>query len=65
MDYYRFEAKAGQEVGVRIQPVAKAKLDVVLQLIDADGRLLTESKNGLLGFTSHEDWILRSRRPRS
>ena len=50
VDYYRFEAKAGQEVGVRIQPVAKAKLDVVLQLIDADGRMLTESKNGLLGL---------------
>ncbi|HTU16436.1 MAG TPA: c-type cytochrome domain-containing protein [Gemmataceae bacterium] len=51
VDYYRFEAKAGQEVGVRIEPSAKAKLDVVLQLIDADGRILTESTNGLLGYT--------------
>ncbi len=50
VDYYRFEAKAGQEIGVQIQPVAKAKLDVVLQLIDADGRILTESTKGLLGF---------------
>ncbi|HTU24802.1 MAG TPA: c-type cytochrome domain-containing protein, partial [Pirellulales bacterium] len=51
VDFYRFEAKAGQEVGVRIQPLAKAKLDVVLKLIDADGRTLTESTNGLLGCT--------------
>jgi hypothetical protein len=51
VDYYRFEAKAGQEVGVQIQPLAGAKLDVVLQLIDADGRMLTESTNGLLGYT--------------
>ncbi|MGH7222351.1 MAG: hypothetical protein ACRELF_03920, partial [Gemmataceae bacterium] len=51
VDYYRFAVKDGQEVGARIQPVAKAKLDVVLQLLDADGRMLTESKNSLLGFT--------------
>jgi mono/diheme cytochrome c family protein len=50
VDYYRFAAKAGQEVGVRIEPAAKAKLDVVLQLIDADGHVLTESSNGLLGY---------------
>jgi WD40 repeat protein len=51
VDYYRFEAKAGQEVGVWIEPAAGAKLDVVVQLMDTDGRLLTESKNGLLGYT--------------
>ena len=51
VDYYRFEAKAGQEIGVQIQPADKAKLDVVLQLIDAEGRILTESTNGLLGYT--------------
>jgi cytochrome c/WD40 domain-containing protein len=51
VDYYRFEAKAGQEIGVEVKPLAKAKLDVVLQLIDADGRILTESTKGLLGYT--------------
>jgi len=51
VDYYRFEAKAGQEIGVQIQPLAQARLDVVLQLIDADGRALTESAQGLLGYT--------------
>jgi WD40 repeat protein len=51
VDYYRFEAKAGQEVGVQVQPVAGAKLETILQLIDDDGRILTESTNGLLGYT--------------
>jgi hypothetical protein len=51
VDYYRFEAKAGQEIGVEIKPIDKAKLDVVLQLIDAEGRILTESTQGLLGYT--------------
>ncbi|HEY7429007.1 MAG TPA: c-type cytochrome domain-containing protein, partial [Gemmataceae bacterium] len=51
VDYYRFEAKAGQEVGVQIQPAAGAKLETILQLTDADGHLLIESTNGLLGYT--------------
>jgi hypothetical protein len=50
VDYYRFKAKAGQEIGAQVQPLAKAKLDVVLQLIDADGRILSESTKGLLGY---------------
>jgi dipeptidyl aminopeptidase/acylaminoacyl peptidase len=50
VDYYRFEAKAGQEVGVQVQPAAAAKLEPVLQVIDADGRVLTESTTGLLGL---------------
>jgi dipeptidyl aminopeptidase/acylaminoacyl peptidase len=51
VDYYRFEAKTSQEIGVRIEPVSKGKLDVVLQLIDDQGRILIESTNGLLGYT--------------
>ncbi len=51
IDYYRFEAKAGQEIGVEIKPIDKAKLDTVLQLIDAEGHILTESTKGLLGYT--------------
>ncbi|HEY7154558.1 MAG TPA: c-type cytochrome domain-containing protein [Gemmataceae bacterium] len=51
VDYYRFEAKAGQEIGVQIQPAEKAKkLETVLQLTDAEGHMLTESTNGLLGY---------------
>lgn len=58
VDYYRFEAKAGQEIGVQIQPVegdvatrSVGTKDVVLQIIDAEGRTVAESANGLLGFT--------------
>ena len=52
VDYYRFEAKAGQEVGVQLLTAAVgSKLEPVLELTDADGRPLDESDNGLLGFT--------------
>ena len=52
MDYYRFEAKAGQEVGVQILTDAiGSKLKPLLELTDADGRPLDESDNGLLGYT--------------
>src|SRR5579883_3098593 len=50
VDYYHFETKPGQEIGVEIKPLDKAKLDAVLQLIDADGRILAESTKGLLGY---------------
>ena len=37
VDYYRFEAKAGQEIGVQVQPSTRgAKLEAILQLIDAE-----------------------------
>ena len=52
VDYYRFEAKAGQEVGVQLLTAAVgSKLEPVLELTDADGRSLAESANGLLGYT--------------
>jgi len=51
VDYYRFFAFMGQEIGVEVKPLDKAKLDGVLQLIDAEGRILTESTKGLLGYS--------------
>jgi hypothetical protein len=52
VDFYRFETKAGQEVGVQVLTGAiGSKLDPVLQLTDASGRVLVESTNGLLGYT--------------
>jgi WD40 repeat protein len=52
VDYYRFEAKAGQEVGVQALTAAVgSKLEPVLVMADGDGRVLAESNNGLLGFT--------------
>lgn len=48
-DYFRFPVKAGQEIGVRAETIGKSGLDPILQWIDADGRVVAESKNGLLG----------------
>jgi WD40 repeat protein len=51
MDYFRFEAKEGQEIGVQVLtgPVG-SRLEPILRLTDASGQLLAESGNGLLGF---------------
>jgi WD40 repeat protein len=51
IDCYRFEAKAGQELGVQVQPAAGAKLSPFLRLTDAVGRTLAESSDGILGYT--------------
>ena len=51
-DYYRFDAKAGQEVGVQMLTAAVgSKLEPVLELTDADGKVVAESASGLLGYT--------------
>jgi mono/diheme cytochrome c family protein len=49
VDFYRFETKAGQEISVQAVLPDKSKLEAILQLTDADGHVLTESANGLLG----------------
>src|SRR5207245_1944018 len=52
VDFYRFEAKAGQELGVQILTSAiGSKVEPVLELADAAGRPLVESTNGVLGYT--------------
>ena len=52
VDYYRFEAKARQEIGVQVLTAAVgSKLEPVLQLTGGDGQVLAESANGLLGYT--------------
>jgi WD40 repeat protein len=51
VDYYRLDAEAGQELGVQV--IANAfgsKLDPVIQVLDAEGQVLAESGNGLLGY---------------
>ncbi len=50
VDFYRFEAGAGQQIGVQVQTTA-AKLDPELRLTDATGQVLAESGNGVLGYT--------------
>jgi hypothetical protein len=53
-DYFRFDLKAGEQLGVQIQTAANdAKIfDPVLLLTDGEGNVLVESSNGLLGFTA-------------
>jgi hypothetical protein len=47
VDFYRFEAKEGQEIGVQ---AVVSKFDPVLVLTDAAGAPLAESANGVLGY---------------
>jgi WD40 repeat protein len=55
-DYFRFQAKAGQEIGAQIlTAVVGSKLEPVLEMTDADGRVLAESSNGLLGYVCPTD----------
>lgn len=48
-DYFRFEAKAGQEMAIQVQPIG-SKLEPMLELTDANGKVLAASANGLLGY---------------
>lgn len=51
VDYFRFEAYAGQEFGVQvITPPKLAAFEPVLEVTDADGRVLVERSNKLLAF---------------
>lgn len=50
-DHFRFAAKAGQQIGVHaLTAVVGSKLDPVLELTDASGRVVASSLNGLLAF---------------
>jgi WD40 repeat protein len=52
VDCFRFEARAGQQIGVQaLTGALGSKLDPVLQLTDAIGQVLGESTSGVLGFT--------------
>jgi WD40 repeat protein len=52
VDYYRFAAKAGQEVGVHLLTAAVgSKLDPVLEMTDSNDRVVAASAQGLLGYT--------------
>jgi WD40 repeat protein len=51
VDYFRFDAKAGQQFGVQVVNPPGSKLEPVLELTDASGTVLAESTNGLLGHT--------------
>jgi hypothetical protein len=51
VDYYKFEARAGQQLGVQaLTSVVGSKLEPVLQLVDMTDRVVAQSNNGLLGY---------------
>lgn len=50
IDFFRFEARAGQEVGVQLT-VVSGMLDAVLTLTGPTGEQLEETMNGVLGHT--------------
>jgi len=52
VDYYRFEAQAGQQIGVQVVAgVTGSKLNPVLTLLDDGDHVLVESNSGFLGYT--------------
>ena len=53
VDFYRFSAQAGQQVGAQavVSAPAGTKIEPVLLLTDAAGNVLAESTNSLLGYT--------------
>ena len=52
IDFFRFDAVAGQQLGVQVQTAAdRGKFDPVVTLVASDGRVLAEGANGLLGYT--------------
>jgi WD40 repeat protein len=55
VDFFRFDAKKGQQLGVQIVTAAVgSKLEPTLQLMDLAGRMLAESGSGHLGYTFAE-----------
>jgi WD40 repeat protein len=49
VDWFRFDAKAGDEIGVMVKPADKAQLDPLLRLVDPDGETVAEGTTGTLG----------------
>jgi DNA-binding beta-propeller fold protein YncE len=55
IDFFRFEAEAGQEVGVQVTTAAdRGKFDPIVVLTDESGQVLAEGTGGRLGFTCPE-----------
>jgi WD40 repeat protein len=54
VDYFRFEAKTGLEIGAQLI-VSSGILEPVLVLVGPDGKVLAETTSGVLGHTSPAD----------
>jgi len=53
VDFLRFEIKQVPQLGVQVQTPG-SKLEPVMQLLDASGKVLAESNDGVLGYTFKE-----------
>jgi len=52
IDFFRFDVKKGQQLGIQVVAAAiGSKVDPFLQLLDAEGKVVAESADGLLGHT--------------
>jgi WD40 repeat protein len=51
VDFYSFDVREGEQVGVQILSTAGTKLEPLLQLTDRGGTVLSQSSTGLLGYT--------------
>jgi hypothetical protein len=52
VDWFRFDVAAGQQVGVQVlTKEIGSKVDVYLELVDAAGKVLAKSNDGVLGHT--------------
>jgi WD40 repeat protein len=49
IDFYRFDAKEKQEIGVQVVAAADAKFEPVLQLLNSDGKVVAEG-DSVLGY---------------
>ncbi len=55
VDWYRFDAGAGQEIGVQVLTAAVgSRLEPVLQLVDPKNQIVAGSANGLLGYMAQQ-----------
>lgn len=55
VDYYRFQATAGRQVGVQAFAAPASPLSPVLTVTDPTGAVLAEGGEGVLGFTAPRD----------
>jgi WD40 repeat protein len=64
VDFYRFQAEGGQEIGMQaVVAAVGSRLEPVLQLTDSTGRVLAESDKGILGHVCErsESYVLSIR----
>jgi hypothetical protein len=51
VDWFRFDAGAGQQVGVQVVPDPGSKMEAHLELTDSSGQVIARSSDGTLGHT--------------